>query len=99
MEPINPNQTPPGMMDLILGASIGVVSFLVRVLTSTDQHSAGYVIRRTAIAGMTSLLVGLAVGSYFSNVGMSYAASGMAGYASPELVEALLKRIKNSNKG
>jgi len=99
MEPPLLNSNTPAILDLFLGASIGVVSFMVRVLTSTEQHTAGYVIRRTAIAGMTSLLVGLAVGSYFSNVGMSYAASGMAGYASPELIEALLKKIKASGKG
>lgn len=97
MDPQGSNP-PPEWADVILGASIGVLSFAVRIITSTEKSSAGYVIRRTAIAGLTSLLVGLAVGSYFSSVGISYAASGMAGYASPELVEAFLKKIKRTGR-
>jgi len=92
MEP--PSNLPPNLCDFALGALIGVLSFLVRVWTSVEKHSLAYIIRRTAIAGLASFLVGMAVGSYFSNIGISYAASGMAGYASPELVEWFLKRIK-----
>jgi hypothetical protein len=40
------------------------------------------------------LLVGLATKGYFSSEGMAFAAAGCAGYASPELVDLLLAKIK-----
>jgi hypothetical protein len=58
----------------------------------------GYILRRTATAGLTSLLVGMATRGYFSSEGMAFAAAGCAGYASPELLDLLLAKIKGFKK-
>lgn len=96
--PSHPDDIPPELRDGLLAGTIGAISFIIRMLVSTEKHSCGYVIRRTIIAGLTSFLVGLATQSYFSNQGLGYAAAGMAGYASPELIEALLLWIKRQGK-
>lgn len=96
-----PPDLPPELFDGVLAAAIGAVSFLVRVLCSTETHSLGYIFRRTLTAGLTALLVGAATQGYFSSDGMAFAAAGCAGYASPELLDALLARIRRAgaNKG
>jgi hypothetical protein len=76
------------------GIMIGSASWLVRYLCSTEKHSLGYIARRTATAGLTSLLVGIGTKGYFSSEGLAFAAAGCAGYAAPELTDALLARIK-----
>lgn len=96
--PNHPDDIPPEIRDGLLAGLIGAVSFVIRMLVSTEKHSCGYVIRRTVIAGLTSLFVGMATQSYFSNQGLGYAAAGMAGYASPELIEAGLLWIKRQGK-
>lgn len=94
----NPDDMPPSFRDIGIGICIGAVSWMVRYLCSMEKHSLGYIARRTAIAGLTSLLVGLATQSYFSNPGLGYAAAGMAGYASPELVDAALAWLRRQGK-
>lgn len=92
--PPTPDDIPVSLRDVGFGILIGSASWLVRYFCSTEKHSLGYIARRTAIAGLTSLLVGLATQSYFSNIGLGYAAAGMAGYASPELVDYALSRLR-----
>jgi hypothetical protein len=92
--PPNPEDIPVSLRDVGFGILIGSTSWLVRYLCTTERHSFGYVARRTATAGLTSLLVGLATKGYFSSEGMAFAAAGCAGYASPELVDLLMARIK-----
>jgi hypothetical protein len=92
--PPTPDEIPVSLRDVVFGILIGSASWMVRYLCSTERHSLGYIARRTAIAGLTSLLVGLATQSYFSNIGLGYAAAGMAGYASPELVDYALSRLR-----
>ena len=94
----NPEDRPVTLRDVGIGLVIGGVSWLVRYSCSTEKHSLGYIARRTAVAGLTSLLVGLATQSYFANPGLGYAAAGMAGYASPELVDAGLAWIRRRGK-
>lgn len=96
--PSAPNEIPPDLRDVLIGLVVGSLAWIVRHACSPEKHSAGYVARRTAVAGMTSLLVGLATQSYFSNPGLGYAAAGMAGYASPELVDAGLAWIRRLGK-
>ena len=90
----NPEDLPVSLRDLGFGILIGSAAWLVRYLCSTEKHSLGYIFRRTATAGLTSLLVGIATKGYFSSEGMAFAAAGCAGYASPELVDLLLAKIK-----
>lgn len=94
MPPPTPDDIPVNLRDISIGMAIGSASWLVRYFCSPEKHSLGYIARRTAIAGLTSLLVGLATQSYFSNIGLGYAAAGMAGYASPELVDYALSRLR-----
>ena len=92
--PPSPDDLPVSVRDIGFGILIGSAAWLVRYLCSTERHSLGYIFRRTATAGLTSLLVGVATKGYFSSEGMAFAAAGCAGYASPELVDLLIARIK-----
>jgi hypothetical protein len=97
MSPIpqpSPDDLPVSVRDISFGILIGSTSWLVRYLCSMEKHSLGYIFRRTATAGLTSLLVGLATKGHFASEGLAFAAAGCAGYASPELVDLLLARIK-----
>jgi len=90
----SPDDLPVSFRDIGFGILIGSAAWLVRYLCSLEKHSLGYIFRRTATAGLTSLLVGIATKGYFASEGMAFAAAGCAGYASPELVDLLLAKIK-----
>jgi hypothetical protein len=92
--PPNPEDIPVEMRDVGIGIAIGSVSWLVRYFCSTEKQSLGYIARRTATAGLTALLTGMAIKGYFSSESLAYAAAGMAGYASPELVDYALSRLR-----
>ena len=94
LPPPSPDDIPVSLRDVAFGIMIGSASWLVRYLCSTEKHSLGYIARRTATAGLTSLLVGVGTKGYFSSEGLAFAAAGCAGYAAPELTDALLARIK-----
>ena len=89
---------PVALRDIVFGVLIGAAAWLIRYLCSPDKYSMGYILRRTATAGLTSLLVGMATKGYFSSEGMAFAAAGCAGYASPELLDLLLAKIKGFKK-
>lgn len=93
-QPPSPEEIPVSVRDIGIGVLIGSASWLVRYFCSTEKQTLGYILRRTATAGLASLLVGLATKGYFSSEGMAFAAAGCAGYASPELVDLLLAKIK-----
>ena len=95
LPPPTPDDIPVSLRDVGFGIVIGSASWLVRYLCSTEKHSLGYIARRTATAGLTSLLVGLATKGYFSSEGMAFAAAGMAGYCSPELVDLGMAKIRD----
>jgi hypothetical protein len=98
--PPNPDDLPVALRDIVFGILIGAAAWLVRYLCSPDRYSMGYILRRTATAGLASLLVGLATKGYFSSEGMAFAAAGAAGYCSPEAVDAGLAWLrKQSGKG
>ena len=92
--PPSPDEMPVALRDILFGILIGAAAWLIRYLCSTEKHSLGYILRRTATAGLASLLVGLATKGYFSSEGMAFAAAGCAGYAAPELWDALLARAR-----
>jgi hypothetical protein len=94
LPPPSPDDIPVSLRDVSFGVLIGSASWVVRYLCSTKKHSLGYIFRRTATAGLTSLLVGVATKGYFSSEGMAFAAAGCAGYASPELMDLLMAKIK-----
>ena len=92
--PPSPDEMPVALRDIVFGILIGAIAWLVRYLCSPDKYSMGYILRRTATAGLASLLVGLATKGYFASEGMAFAAAGCAGYAAPELWDALLARAR-----
>lgn len=92
--PPTPDELPISLRDVGIGIAIGSVSWLVRYFCSTEKQSLGYIARRTATAGLTALLTGMAIKGYFSSESLAYAAAGMAGYASPELVDYALSRLR-----
>lgn len=94
LPPPTPEDIPVSLRDVGFGILIGSASWLVRYLCSTEKHTLGYIARRTATAGLTSLLVGLATKGYFSSEGIAFAAAGCAGYASPELVDLGMAKIR-----
>jgi len=99
-----PDDLPVAFRDIVFGILIGAAAWLVRYLCSPDKYSMGYILRRTATAGLASLLVGLATKGYFASEGIAFAAAGCAGYAAPELWDALLARaralrLKSPSKG
>jgi hypothetical protein len=93
-QPPSPDEIPVEARDIGMGILIGSVSWLVRYFCSSEKQTLGYILRRTATAGLTSLLVGIATKGYFSSEGLAFAAAGCAGYASPELVDLLIAKIK-----
>ena len=92
--PPAPDDMPVALRDIVFGILIGSAAWLIRYLCSTEKHSLGYILRRTATAGLASLLVGLATKGYFSSEGIAFAAAGASGYAAPELWDALLARAR-----
>lgn len=92
--PPTPDELPISLRDVGFGILIGSASWLIRYACSTEKQSLGYIFRRTATAGLTSLMVGMATKGYFSSEGLAFAAAGCAGYASPELVDYALSRLR-----
>ena len=92
--PPSPDDMPVALRDIVFGILIGAIAWLVRYLCSPDKYSMGYILRRTATAGLASLLVGLATKGYFSSEAIAFAAAGASGYAAPELWDALLARAR-----
>lgn len=94
VQPPQPEEVPIHLRDVTIGIAIGSTSWLVRYFCSTEKHTLGYIARRTVTAGLTSLLVGMATKGYFSSEGLAFGAAGCAGYASPELVDYALSRLR-----
>ena len=98
--PPSPDDFPVSLRDILIGIIIGSASWLVRYLCSPEKHSLGYIARRTATAGLASLLVGMATKGYFNSDAVGFAAAGCAGYASPEVIDYGLSWLrKHTAKG
>ena len=94
MPPPTPDDLPISLRDVGFGFAIGALSWLVRYFCSTEKQTLGYIARRTATAGLTAILVGMATKGYFNSEGMAFGAAGAAAYASPELVDYALSRLR-----
>lgn len=92
--PPTPDDIPVSLRDIGIGFAIGAMSWLVRYFCSMEKQSLGYIARRTATAGLTGILVGMATRGYFNSEGMAFGAAGAAAYASPELVDYALSRLR-----
>jgi hypothetical protein len=92
--PPNPDELPVGFRDIAFAILIGSLSWLVRHNCASEEHSIRYILRRGATAAVTSLQVGFAVKGYLSSGTLAFPPAGGAGYASPELLDSFLARIK-----
>ena len=97
--PPTPDDVPVSVRDIGIGIAIGSISWLIRYLCSPDKQTLGYIARRTTIAGLTSLLVGMATKGYFNSDAVGFGAAGCAGYASPELVDWAMAWLRKNAKG
>ena len=82
------------LFEVFVSLLIGGLSWVVRYFCSHEKHTLGFILRRTATAGLTSVIVGLATKGYFSSDALAFAAAGAAGYASPEAVDLLLSTLR-----
>jgi hypothetical protein len=94
--PEPPSSIPPEVRDAGLAAGMGVVAFLIRALCSERHESWSALAVQTILAGLVSVLVGLASMGWFTQaLGVFHlAVAGMAGFCSPELVKRGLKAAK-----
>lgn len=93
-----PTPLPPEVRDAGLAAGMGVVAFLVRALCSDKEESKSALAVQTVLAGLVSVLVGLASMGWFTEaLGVFHlAVAGMAGFASPEIVKRGLKAVRTA---
>lgn len=91
-----PPDIPPELRDLFLAACMGVIAFLVRSLSANKSESRSALAVQTVLAGLVAVLVGMASKGWFTEALGTFhlAVSGMAGFASPELVSQGIKAIK-----
>lgn len=94
--PPTPDDVPVTLFEVWITMLIGAAAWLIRYVCTTEKHSLGFILRRTITAGLTSVLVGMAVKGYFSSEGLAFAAAGACGYASPEAVDLLLSRLRKA---
>lgn len=93
-----PGSIPPEVRDAGLAAGMGVVAFLIRALCSDRSESKTALAVQTILAGLVSVLVGLASKGWFTEALGTFhlAVAGMAGFASPELVKRGLKAVRTA---
>jgi hypothetical protein len=80
--------------DVAKFAPLGAASMLARILMSQEPVSFGWILRRMIAAAVTSVIAGFATQDYIHSEGLRYAAVGCIGYASPEVMDYVLRYIK-----
>jgi putative flippase GtrA len=80
--------------DVAKFAPLGAAAMLARCLMSTEPVSVGWIARRMIAAAVTSVIAGFATQDYIHSEGLRYAAVGCLGYASPEVMDYVLRYIK-----
>ena len=90
------NGLPPEVRDAGLAAGMGIVAFLIRALCADRSESKSALAVQTVLAGLVSVLVGLASKGWFTEALGTFhlAVAGMAGFASPELIKRGLKAAR-----
>lgn len=100
VQPPQPDEVPVSLRDIGIGVAIGAASWLLRYACSMEKQSLGYIARRTATAGLTAVLIGVATKGYFNSEGVAFGAAGAGAYASPELVDYCLSWLRrNAGRG
>lgn len=98
--PDPPPSIPSEVRDAGLAAGMGVLAFLVRALCADRSESKTALAVQTVLAGLVSVLVGLASKGWFTEALGTFhlAVAGMAGFASPEIVKRGLQAIKTAGR-
>lgn len=93
-------ELPPEVRDAGLAAGMGVIAFLIRALCADRSESKSALAVQTVLAGLVSVLVGLASMGWFTEaLGVFHlAVAGMAGFASPEIVKRGLQAIRTAGR-
>lgn len=95
---MTPSSPDPGASDLVSdamrAAPLGAAAMLARGLLSTERLSWGWVIRSSIAAGVVSFFAGQAVKDYITSQGLQDVCVGLAGLATPEIVDAAIRFVK-----
>lgn len=92
--PVTPPESPDIWADAIKAAPLGAAAMLARGLLSTERLSWAWIARSAAAAAVVSVLAGMALRDYVASESLRYACIGLAGFASPEIVDAAIRWVK-----
>ena len=92
--PIDPESIPKELKDGVVAATIGAFSMASRLMLSDEKHTWGWVARRVMVASGVACLSGYVLVEYISSPGLRMGAIGALSYASPEVLDALLRAVK-----
>jgi hypothetical protein len=81
------------LKDICVFSVSGGSAMLARILVSKDKNTAGYYIRRMTAGAIVSVFVGFALQDQIQSLAMRYAAVGLAGAASPEIIDFSLSWV------
>lgn len=85
---------PDLISDALRAAPLGAAAMLARGLLSQERLSWGWIARSAVAAGVVSAIAGLALRDYVASESLRYACIGLAGFASPEIVDAAIRWVK-----
>jgi len=92
--PIDPESIPKELKDGVVASTIGAFSMAARLMLSDEKHTWGWVARRVMVASLVACLSGYVLVEYISSPGLRMGAIGALSYASPEVLDALLRAVK-----
>jgi len=83
----------------IIAAALGGSAMVARQLLSTDRPSLGYLVRSGVAAMVTAYFVNFAAKDYVQSENLRVCICGIAGFASPEILNYGLKFLEAKMKG
>jgi len=78
----------------IVATCLGMAAMIARLLMSTEKESIGFIIRSSITAGLTAYFVNFVAKDYGLGEGLRVGVCGVAGFASPEILNSGLAFIK-----
>jgi hypothetical protein len=92
--PFNPEDIPKEAREGFVAGIIGAMAMCARLLLSEDRQTWGWVARRVLAASITAVLANYGLTEYITSNSLRTAAVGGLSYASPEVLDALLRWVK-----
>jgi len=83
----------------VISAALGGSAMVARQLLSTDRPSWGYLVRSGVAAMVTAYFVNFAARDYVQSENLRVCICGIAGFASPEILNYGLKFLEAKMKG